>query len=1237
MTFLAAPPVYPIELADGAIETFTSVEPNLVVLIDDSGSMDWEVMTSDEGKGGTLFHNQPDGTGGTSEVSHRSGCSSYSGTWGSLYGYVYTVYFNANAYRDWRRCNVAADNAWRMRNSDYNPLYFDPTKDYIPWKGVDSTGNPFADIPVTASLENPWNPSSETIDLTTMGSIRQNLNGGLRFYTWSDDGDGLFENGEQTQYSIGSLSNNQLNALNALRVAAGKSALTRAQFQQNFANWFSYYRKREYVMKAAMGSVAESVTSARIGFAGINNNGNLKRRVASMNISPGSGNKKLLLDSLYGSYSYGSTPLRRNLRNTGRYFACEANDIFGSRSSSTPGHADCPMLAKSDGGQCQQNYTLLLTDGYYNGWSPSIGNSDSNGSGNFDGGAFADSYSDTLADVAMYYYEKDLHDDTVLADEVPATKYDIDRYPVRDEDGGSGYPTDAAGKHRPMHQHMSTYTIGFGVTGTIESFPSDPATSFSWTSPWLGNAAKIDDLIHAAYNGRGLYLSARDYDTLSGALTSAVDAIKAGAGAASAVSFNSQKLNSDTLVFKAHFDSVTNTGDLQAFSIDTQGIISPTPVWSAAEMLDAKTGSASDNRVIVTYKDLGTTSSSGVAFRWSELTSPRSQQGTQRYLLDAIAPPKPVSSNELGDDRLNWLRGWSVDEGKGYDGGQFRERPAKAGKLGGIVHSTPVFVGQPPYRRRNQGEYPNAVTTAYTGFRDDNLDRDPMIYVGANDGMLHGFNADDGSERFAFIPNQVISNLSELTRQDYKQKPFVDLTPSINDAFIETVKGTNRNSLAWNTVLIGGLRGGGKGYFALNITDPEDLDTEAEVAENVMWEFTANNDDRLGYSYSKPLIVMSNKEDGKGNNKWFALLGNGYNASHSKGEAVLFAVSLEGGLDGDWADPGGYYVLETGKRTIPTETLPRDRFQDQFEGQPNGIGGVRATDIDGDGTVDYAYAGDLRGNLYRFDLTDSDPGNWSVTRLFTAKYRTDGSLQPITNTPVVVPHPTGVGVIVVFGTGSWMSVKDASSRKVQSIYGIWDDLGSSISYPLVHNKSSANLVEQAYRNKVNQEHDYVVRTLSDNAIDWSVNKGWYIDLDVQSATANPPVIEFPGERAIRNFQLRAGIGFVNTVIPKPAGACSGSPGGYQLAFNPQTGGSFSMPVFDLNNDGTFDEQDNVNDASGAANITMGIKTEDGALTDSAFIDNKRYTQTIDKKHLSIATNTVKEGRRTSWRELFVLD
>ncbi|MET0023715.1 MAG: PilC/PilY family type IV pilus protein [Sedimenticola sp.] len=1257
MTFLAASPVHSIDLSDSAIEVITGVEPNLVLLADDSGSMDWEVMTSDEDKGGTHYHTQSDGTG-TDAINHRSGCTSSSGLWGSTYGYMYTVYFAANAYRSgpsynvvWNStynayewvptsndyCHVAADDAWRMRNSDYNPLYFDPTQDYEPWSGVDSAGNAYADMPVTAALENPWDPSSSTINLTTKGSLNQNLNDGFRFYTWSDDdSDGDFDDGEETQYGIGDLKNPDVNALDALRTAAGKSALgSEAAHQQNFANWFSYYRKREYTMKAAMGAVLENVSSARIGFVGINNNGNVRQQVASMNISPNSGNKKTLMDALYGSFSYSGTPLRQNLENTGRYFSCETGDIFGSSSSSSPGDAACPMVTTTYGGNCQQNYALLLTDGYYNGSDPSVDNTDEDDDSNFDGGAFADTYDDTLADVAMYYYENDLHDDTVLTDDVPATTYDVDRYPSR-TGGESDYPTNANGQYEPMHQHMGTYTIGFGVTGTISTFPTDPTVAFTWTDPTAGDAQKIDDLLHAAYNGRGLYLSATDHESLSASLTTAIDQIQAGVGTASAVAFNTQNLQSGSLVFRALFNTTTNSGDLEAFSIDTQGNIATTATWSAADMLDSKVGSTSDTRVIVTYKDLGTTSSIGIDFAWSDLTSPRTTVGTQQYYLDQISPNAPANVTDLGDERLDYLRGQDSDEGDDYDNGEFRERPTTAGKLGDIVHSSPIFVGQPPYLNRNTGEYPDTNQTVYSKYREDNVDRTPMVYVGANDGMLHGFNVEDGSERFAFIPNKVFPNLSELTRFDYNHMPFVDLTPSVNDAFIETTRGTNRNSLTWNTVLVGGLRGGGKGYFALNISDPDDLDTTAEVIDNVMWEFTDGNDSRLGYSYSKSAIVMSKEEDGSGNNRWYALFGNGYNATHTDGESSLFAIKLEGGLDGDWTDTGDYYVVESDEGTLPTETSPDDFYQDQFEGQPNGLGGVRAVDIDGDGTVDYAYAGDLRGNLYRFDLTNSNPANWTKTKLFTAKYSVDNSFQPITNTPIAVPHPTGVGIIVVFGTGSWMTVADATTDEIQSIYGIWDDLGASISYPVAHSSSASDLQEQTYINQVNQEHDYVVRTLSDNAVDWTTKEGWYIDLDVADAT-DSTTIEFPGERAIRNFQFRAGIAFVNTVFPKNQGICSVSPGGFQLAFNPETGGSFSQQVFDLNNDGVFDVQDNVGDAAGTANVVAGTRFEGASPTDASFIGEYRFTQLSDRTVERMAVNTLAEGRRTSWREFFVLD
>ena len=1204
---LVATKLQAFTLADGAIEMKAGVEPNIVLLLDNSGSMDWEVLTQDFDGGGVFSSTQPDGAGGY-EIKHRSGC-------GSGTHYYYVVQFLKNGLTG--DCVVAADNAWRMRNSDYNPLYFDPRKDYSPWVGLNDEGDRFADIPIDDALENPWDPASETIDLTSKGSINQSLDGGFRFYTWSDDGDGLFENGEETEYRVGDLRDAQVAILNSLRSNDGSRSLTRKAYQQNFANWFSYYRKREYVMKAALGEVLGDITHIRVGFSAFKNADTNNRRIKSMNTSAVSGNKRSLLDGIYSVDSDGNTSTRGHLQNVGRYFSCELTDRFG-----------CPALPEAEGGSCQQNNVLLLTDGFYNGTSPGVSDQDGDTENPFDGGAFADSIENTLADVAMYYYKNDLQPE--IPNHVPATSYDINRYP-----DSNGYPVTESGAPEFMHQHMVTYVLGFGVQGTIDTVPAKPEDRFNWSDPGAGNAEKIDDLMHAAYNGRGLYLSALDHETLKNSLQAAFAQMQAETGTASAVTFNTHNLQDGSRVYRAFFNAMTKSGDLKAFTIDDDGKISADAEWSAAEQLDEKVSAARrDSRVIVTYKDRRS-SSKGRGFSWNKLTV------EQRDLLDEISPPEP-SVKKLGEARLNWLRGHSSDEGPDYDAGELRSREAEGGRLGEIVHSTPVYVGQPPYMGRNTGRYPKASDSLYSQFQNDNKNRMPMVYVGSNDGMLHGFNADDGSERFAYVPNRLFPTLSELTRQDYTSRPYVDLTPSINDVYIKPARGTNQNTLSWNTLLVGGLRAGGKGYFALNITDPEDLDAVDEVVDNVLWEFTENDDNRLGYSYSKPGLAMTHAEDGVGNNRWYAFFGNGYKAEHADGEAVLFALALEDGQDGVWG-ASDYRVIGTGEGTLPLSE-DDEYTQAQFDNHSNGLGSVRLSDVDGDGAVDYAYAGDLRGNLYRFDLTSSSPSGWSATKIFQARYSGDGSVQPITNMPLVVRHPTGRGVLVVVGTGSWMTDADAISTEVQSIYGIWDDLipeddtEPAIDYPVKHGKSGNDLQRQVYTNQVMkvEGHDYHVRTLSDNAVDWSKHSGWYIDLDVTKAESDASGMEFPGERAIRNFQYRWGRVFVNSVLPKSSGVCSSGPGGFQLSFNPMTGGSFSKPVFDINRDGVFDVNDNLGGDGGFGNVIVGLRTN-GTPTDATFYGNRRFTQLHDGSLEDVAINAGERGGRTSWRELLVVD
>jgi type IV pilus assembly protein PilY1 len=1222
----------PLNLSNNALEVVNNVEPNIMILHDNSGSMDWGVMTNegDEGTfhlGGNLYYYTHPDPGATGDPPAENDD---------------TYVVPTEEFMAAQGLPAPQGGVWRAWNHNYNKMYYNPDITYAPWIGENSAGVIFANASPTAALYDPNNPTGGALDLTT--AISYGTDCGLvecvsipallgpftvtnfypaRYYTWTDSNtNGVVDaDDSHTLIEIKSTTANYTRSSYNAGTGFGRSDCTDnsdgtatcsyAQEIQNFANWFSYYRKRDLSAKAAFSKVIEPINSARVGYATINDSSSNSIRVASMNVSPNSGNKGALLQKLFRTEPDDDTPLRDALNKTGRYFECLSNDIFGSAANSTPGNVNCPVLA-APAGTCQANYAVLITDGFWNGaTSPGVNNADAGGS-NFDGGAFADTHSNTLADVAMHYYERDLH--PTLDNEVPTTARDI-----------AGY-SGATNPFATMHQHLSLYTVGFGVNGTLSAGPSNFSSPFPWTNPTDGDAEKIDDVLHAAVNGRGLYTSANNPQAFQNAMDNIFNDIRSNSGTATAVAFNTQEVEAGSLVFRASFNTKTNSGNLVAQRVNTNGTVDPTIHWSAASQLDSKTSTSSDTRVIVTYKDTGSATSTGIPFRWSSLSS---GAGSQQALLDSPQPASVLpATNTYGDERLNYLRGRSEDEGTNGANGEFRERAQTAGKLGDIVHSTPVFVGRPQFIGRDFGDYPS--TNLYSSFAAANRNRTQLVYTGANDGMLHAFRTDTGAEHFAYVPNVVMQNLSSLTDPNYTHKYYVDLTPSVNDVYMTPASGTNAGTASWNTVLVGGLGKGGKGYYALNITNPNDLDSESEAANNVLWEFTEADDggvgnSDLGYSYSEPLIAMTNAESG-GNKRWVAIFGNGYNSTSADGNAYLYILFLEGGQDGVWTAGTDFIKVNTGygKTTSSDGTTP------------NGIGGVRGIDSDGNGTVDYVYAGDLQGNLYRFDLSSTTPGNWdnSAPILFRARYSAGNAfprttVQPITKRPIVVSHPSGDGYIVITTTGSWMTDDDATDLSIQSIYGIWDDMSGT---PVVTMNSNTNqLVEQVFTNHVDTEHGYTVRTLTDNAVTWlntgsssSKVKGWYIDLDAG----------YPGERAIRNLQLRGGIVFVNSVIPRSTSQCSIGTGGFELAFDPLTGGPGDKTIFDLNNDRSFDYRDNVGDIENPLNYVTGIRFDNATPTDSAFIGSRRMTQAGDEIR-SIDTNTgvVDTTGRTSWREI----
>lgn len=1240
----------PLDIANNALEIATGVEPNIMVLNDDSGSMDWGIITTVNQDRGVMHlpdtsssdnrayfytHPSPGATGNTPSVPT------------SFFERV-TSFDEVMPDPEFMAAQGLAapqGGAWRAWNHNYNAIYYNPNVVYVPWKGVDVNGDVYTDATIDAAVYNPYRPGDGSLDLTSTLSYETDCTlaacgaiGALdddfivtnfypaRYYKWTDDGDGVVED-DDTHTLVEIKSSTASYARTGVRTDCGgdgdsatSATCAYAKEIQNFANWFSYYRKRDLTAKAAFSRSMESATSARIGLATINNNAGNRIQVASMNISPDAGNKKDLYDSLFKSRPHTTTPLRQSLRDTGRYFACESSNIFGT-GSSNPGDADCPVEA-APAGNCQQNYTILMTDGFWNESSPGVGNADNDNSPNaapgpFDGASFADGDDNTLADVAMHYYERDLHGS--LADDVPTTTLDVNRY------NGATDPFET------MHQHMATYTIGFGVSGTLSSSPPNSVDAFAWPTPVSDTNTTTDDLRHAAWNGRGQFLSASDPEKLTDALDKIFTEIAAGTGAASSVAFNTQNLESGALVFRAFFDTNTNTGDMVAQPVTISGEVVDSEEWSAAEALDSQVSASSDTRNIITYQ-----SGVGIPFQWADLDA---TQQSQLNLPAATGGDISTAPDPLGEKRLNYIRGQSENEGPSLVSGQFRERKVSKGKLGDIVHSSPVFVGSPPFIGRDAAPYPTVLADLYSQFAITKKARRESIYVGANDGMLHSLDANTGEEIFGYVPNILFGELSELTDPDYVHQFYVDASPSLNDIFFTPTRGTNAGTASWNTVLVGALAAGGKGYFALNVTDPDDLDSETEAKRNVLWEFTAEddidttlpivasgNDLNLGLSFSEPLIAMSNVSDGS-NNRWVAIFGNGYNSASTDGDAELYVLFIDAGQDGTWTRGSDFIKLSTGN----------GKAQSGDGTTPNGISGIRGIDTDLNGTVDVVYAGDLQGNVYRFDLSGTSTSalqSSSVQTLYTTKYSVDSTVQPITNAPIVIKHPSEAGYIVLVGTGSYLTNADATSTDIQSIYGLWDDF--TLPSDSITAVTTSRLQEQSFTNVTAPVSGFTVRTLTDTSFTWGHNgtkkEGWFIDLDVPESGGG---IEFPGERAIRNFLIRGDFVFVNTVIPKASTACNTGPGGFELGFNPATGGSGANTVFDLNGDGIFDENDNVDGLVGEANVVSGTRFDDATPTDSSFIGNRKITQTSDKKIRSTGTNTDggnKVGRH-SWREI----
>ncbi len=1230
----------PGDISDTPLFTSNNAQPNVFFEVDDSGSMDWEFLnvnhwhrcTYDWIDNNCVFWV----TEGTPVL--PIGTPVVPGTVGWAYfGYIYDN--TDNAYTNVCVPSLAGDAAtigscpittatydWRNLSSSFNVIYYNPDSTYEPWENGDGTA--MSDAVFSAARSDPQ--SGKTGYTNT-----ENLSG-FEYHVWSDThgysgnnptgfttnktsgANGLMDWwDEHLKYTVNASSivvehitytgtNGNTETVNSTTTLTGTGShallgnKTIAEVQQNIANWYQYYRKRSFVTKSAIASVVSDNTDFRYGLNFINNssftyNGSTTSFVEVPSGTGSTSTNSLLLDGLFNLVwpNFG-TPLRQGLERAGNYF------------DNSDGRTD-PV-----NNSCQQNYTVLFTDGYWNGNDPtaSIGDAD------------ADSYNLTVADVAKYFYDLDL---SSLDDDVVPNQFDT-----------------------ATHQHMVTYSVAFGVQGNLtdtdnDGWPgNDPGLSEAddWGDPYNSTPAKIDDLWHASFNSKGTFVSASTPEEVSNSLSDALANINDRAGSAASVAFNTTTLTGSSSVYLAQFNSTNSkwSGDLLSFALDPHnGNVNSTPSWSAASILDSDPDPV-NNRTIFTYN--GT---QGVPFLWANLTT--AQQADLK-----INPDGSSAIDLKAQARLNFLRGDRTNE-KGAGGTySFRNRSKL---LGDIIHSDPIYVGTPQLYWPGESPFPDTLgTDTYEDFKTGSAySRTPIIYVGANDGMLHGFNSSTGAEVMAYIPGHLFSSASTteglhfLTDPNYAHRYYVDMPVAVSDIYIDKADSIDENSdgtnLDWHTILIGGGRAGSRGIFALDITDPTEFIEDSTHADKlVLWEFDSNDDADLGYTFSKPVIGMLN------NDRWAAIFGNGYNNS-GDGQAKLFILFLDGGLDGTWTAGTDYLEISTGVGSIVSSDCTN------ASSVCNGLSTPQAVDMDGDKIIDRVYAGDLKGNLWAFDLTGSNTGNWNIAHkqgpnykpLFTATHHdtlTPGTApaqisalaQPIMNKPILVKHPDGLGgdpdVLVFFGTGQYLNSSDITDNSVQTFYGIWDN-GD-------HSLTPANLIEQSFLSGtfMNNGNDIssLVRIISDESVDYSgADKGWFINLTASS-----------GERIIVDSDVRGDYVFFNTWIPD-ANPCNAGGEGYLMIVKQSTGGRPDSAVFDLDGDGSVDSSDMVTvtttDGNGnQVTLSYGVSGEKfsfGLPASSNFLSTKQYTpgtdggSTIHTREVE-SIDTVGTGR-LAWQEL----
>jgi type IV pilus assembly protein PilY1 len=732
-----------------------------------------------------------------------------------------------------------------------------------------------------------------------------------------------------------------------------------------------------------------------------------------------------------------------------------------------------------------------------------------------------------VADVALYFYQTKLRGGTDYNGDPTGPQFGPNTNPPNTVDlSTNSILVKTGAKDFLPYQHMVTFGIGLAdglmrfqpdyetaTTGDFANIKSGAVGACFWTngscnwpSPANNTSANLDDLWHAAVNGRGSYYQALNPNALTKGIAATLTSLNAQIAAAAASATSSPNVTqTNNQIFSTTYETNTWSGKVFAQTIDpTTGNVSPTVQWQADQGLLSKVAASSDTRNIFTFS--GTAASKVRPFTWASLSA--TEQGyfsskctplstmTQCALL---SPAELVTAND-GSTLLGFLRGWQAQEGT-----VFRDRvvidpitgTTANTVLGDTISAKPVYVRNPTF------SYVDAVTPTYATFASANATRAPRVYAGANDGYLHAFDGNTGDESWAYVPSFLMPALYALADTGYASahRYYVDGSPETFDVF-DAVAG------AWKTILIAGTAGGGRGYYALDITDP--------VNPKGLWEFCSDptlcaiNDADLGLTFGNP-VVGKRSADGK----WVVVLTSGLND-----------VSPGSGI-------GTFYVLDA----ITGAVLNKVSTGAGTVGTPAGLMKISAfyDSAATDATFRYAYAGDQLGNVWRLDVGTLTP---TVLHLGTLQDGT-GRGQPITTRPELT-H-IGTNRVLYIGTGRYLGNNDLTDPGAasgiawqQTLYGFKDkgvDYGANI-------RTGAVLVTQTLT-KISTTD----RGISNNPVDWNTKDGWLVDF-------NPAADPSPGERVNIDPRLVLGTLKVVTNTPSTGGSCAigGSSRDYNFDF-----------------------------------------------------------------------------------------